>query len=71
MNTLQKSTLLAATLIGIGGVWTAFSAADPAPSSLNTRVEAGGSAQSEAIAPMSSLRSDWSTVPVEPAPATF
>ena len=71
MNTLQKSILLAATLVGIGGVWAAFSVADPAPSSLNTRVEAGGSAQSEAIAPMSSLRADWSTVPIEPAPASF
>lgn len=71
MNTLQKSILLAATLFGIGGVWTTFPAADPAPSSLVTHAEAGGSAPSETIAPVSSLREDWSAVPIEPMPATF
>lgn len=71
MNTLQKGILLAVTLVAMGGVWGAFSAADPAPSSLITRVEAGGNAQPEGIAPMSSLRQDWSTVPVEPTPASF
>lgn len=71
MNTWQKSILLAATLFGIGGVWVALPAADTVPSTLITRVEAGGSAQSEAIVPMSSLREDWSTVPIEPMPATF
>ena len=72
MNTLQKSILvLAATLFSIGVIWTAFSAADPAPSSLFTHAEAGGSIQSDAIAPVSSLRQDWSAVPIEPLPATF
>jgi hypothetical protein len=71
MNSLHKGILLAATLAGIGGVWAAFSAADPAPSSPITRAEAGGSAQSEAIAPMSSLRADWSNLPLEPTPASF
>ena len=71
MNTLQKRILLATTLCSIGGVWAAFSAADPAPSSLITHVEAGGSAPSAAIAPMGSLREDWSTVPLEPTPASF
>ncbi len=77
MNSLHQGILLAATLAGIGGVWAAFSAADPAPSSPITRAEAGASAsasasaQSEAIAPMSSLRADWSNLPLEPTPASF
>ena len=72
MNTLQKSILvLAATLFSIGAIWVGYSAADPAPSSLISHAEASGSTQSDAIAPMSSLRADWSAVPVEPMPATF
>ena len=71
MNAFEKSILLAAILVGMGGVWAALSAADPAPSSFNTRVEAGGSAPAEAIVPMSSLRADWSTLPLEPTPASF
>jgi len=71
MNPLQKSILLAAALFGIVGVWAAFSGTDPAPNSLITHVEAGDSAQSDAIAPMSSLRKDWSALPLEPTPASF
>jgi hypothetical protein len=71
VNPLHKSILLAAILFGIVGVWAAFSAADPAPNSVITHVEAGDSARSEAIAPMSSLRKDWNALPLEPTPATF
>ena len=71
MSTSHIGIHVAAALVGVGVVLTTFLPADPAPSSITTRVEAGGSAQSEAVVPMSSLREDWSAVPIEPMPATF